>query len=199
MAECNANVPPDGQILFRIGIHQGDIIVDNGDIFGDGVNVAARLEALAAPGGICISGRVQEDLQGKLNVVSEDIGEQQLKNINRPVRAYRIRPCLQEPRSTEAQREPLDRLQPSSVPVRLRNWLNSSRSRLVIIAGLRPGGSGNLGRVLASCRQFTLAIEVNYRWSTAPKDQLNCADDCIARVLTAFPDDAMAHFVKGEI
>ena len=106
------------------------------DIFGDGVNVAARLEALAAPGGICISGRVQEDLQGKLNVVSEDIGEQQLKNINRPVRAYRIRPCLQEPRSTEAQREPLDRLQPSSVPVRLRNWLNSSRSRLVIIAGL---------------------------------------------------------------
>src|SRR6516165_6894249 len=67
-----------------------DILVEDGDIIGDGVNVAARLEALAEPGGICVSARVQEDAAGKLDLVFEDIGEQQLKNIARPVRAYRV-------------------------------------------------------------------------------------------------------------
>lgn len=65
MAERNAGVPQDKRIGFRIGIHQGDIIIERGDIFGDGVNVAARLQALAEPGGICMSARVQEDAQGK--------------------------------------------------------------------------------------------------------------------------------------
>jgi adenylate cyclase len=68
----------------------GDIIVEDGDIFGDGVNVAARLEALAEPGGICVSARVQEDAAGRLDLAFEDIGEQQLKNIARPVRVYRV-------------------------------------------------------------------------------------------------------------
>jgi len=72
---------------FRIGINVGDIVVEDGDIFGDGVNVAARLEALAEPGGICVSARVQEDAAGKLDLAFEDIGEQQLKNIARSVRA----------------------------------------------------------------------------------------------------------------
>src|SRR6516162_2006274 len=67
-----------------------DILVEDGDIFGDGVNVAARLEALAEPGGICVAARVQEDAAGKLDLTFEDIGEQQLKNIVRPVRAYRV-------------------------------------------------------------------------------------------------------------
>jgi TolB-like protein len=67
-----------------------DILVEDGDIFGDGVNVAARLEGLAEPGGICVSARVQEDASGKLDFAFEDIGEQQLKNITRPVRAYRV-------------------------------------------------------------------------------------------------------------
>jgi adenylate cyclase len=90
MAETNAALPPDRRIEFRIGIHQGDIVVEDGDIFGDGVNVAARLEGLAEPGGICVSARVQEDAVGRLDLIFEDIGEQQLKNIARPVRAYRV-------------------------------------------------------------------------------------------------------------
>jgi len=90
MAERNALVPEGKRIEFRIGIHQGDIISDAGDTFGDAVNVAARLEALSTPGGICVSSRAQEDGLGKLDVAFEDMGDQQLKNIARPVRAYRI-------------------------------------------------------------------------------------------------------------
>ena len=90
MAERNATVPEDKRIEFRIGINVGDIVVEDGDIFGDGVNVAARLEALAEPGGICVSARVQEDAAGKLDLTFDDLGEQALKNIARPVRAYRI-------------------------------------------------------------------------------------------------------------
>jgi TolB-like protein len=90
MAERNLNVPPETRIEFRAGIHQGDIVVDDGDIFGDGVNVAARLETLADPSGICVSARVQEDAAGKLDLTFEDMGEQSLKNIVRPVRVYRV-------------------------------------------------------------------------------------------------------------
>src|SRR6202045_3196821 len=91
MAAGNSVVPADGQIEFRIGIHQGDVVVEDGDIFGDGVNVAARLEGLAEPGGICVSARVQEDVAGRLELTFDDLGEQSLKNIARPVRAYRVR------------------------------------------------------------------------------------------------------------
>ena len=90
MAESNGPLPPDRRIDFRIGIHQGDIVVEDGDIFGDGVNVAARLEGLAEPGGICVSARVSEDAAGRLDLAFEDIGEQTLKNITRPVRVFRV-------------------------------------------------------------------------------------------------------------
>jgi TolB-like protein/class 3 adenylate cyclase len=92
MIERNADVPQGNRVEFRIGINVGDIIIEDEDIFGDGVNIAARLEALAEPGGICVSGRVEEDVHGKLDTAFEDIGEQQLKNIVRPVRVYRARP-----------------------------------------------------------------------------------------------------------
>ena len=95
MATRNSEVPQDKRIEFRIGIHQGDVVIEGGDIFGDGVNVAARLENLAKPGGICVSGRVQEDAFGKLDTAFEDMGEQQLKNIGRPVRVYRVSPSCQ--------------------------------------------------------------------------------------------------------
>ncbi|HJU16761.1 MAG TPA: adenylate/guanylate cyclase domain-containing protein [Stellaceae bacterium] len=83
---------PDGRcILFRIGINLGDVIVEEHDIFGDGVNVAARLETLAEPGGICISRVVRDQVRDKLDIAFEDMGEQQVKNIARPVRVYRVR------------------------------------------------------------------------------------------------------------
>jgi TolB-like protein len=91
MVERNADVPQERRIEFRMGINAGDIIIDGEDMWGDGVNVAARLEALAEPGGISVSGRVQEDVDGRLDIVLEDTGEQQLKNIARPVRVYRVR------------------------------------------------------------------------------------------------------------
>src|SRR5215472_8121726 len=90
MAERNAPVPQDQRIEFRIGLNVGDVVVEDGDIFGDGVNVAARLEGLAEPGGICVSARVQEDAAGKLDLAFEDMGERQLKNIARAVRVYRV-------------------------------------------------------------------------------------------------------------
>jgi TolB-like protein len=91
MVERNADVPQENRIEFRMGINVGDIIIDGTDMWGDGVNVAARLEALSEPGGICVSGRVQEDVHGRLDIAFEDIGERQLKNIARPVRVYRVR------------------------------------------------------------------------------------------------------------
>ena len=90
IAESNAPLPPARRIDFRIGIHQGDVVAEDGDIFGDGVNVAARLEGLAEPGGICVSARVQEDAAGKLDLIFADMGDQALKNITRPVRAFRV-------------------------------------------------------------------------------------------------------------
>jgi adenylate cyclase len=90
MASANFNIAATKRVELRIGIHVGDIISDDGDIFGDGVNIAARLEALADPGGISVSARVQEDAEGRIDVVFKDAGEQQLKNIARPVRVYNI-------------------------------------------------------------------------------------------------------------
>src|SRR5258707_576316 len=86
----NTGIAVPERIEFRIGVHQGDIIVEDGDILGDGVNVAARLEGLAEPGGICVSARVQEDAAGKLDLAFRDMGEQRLRNIVRPVRVYAV-------------------------------------------------------------------------------------------------------------
>src|SRR5437764_8499561 len=91
MAERNTPVPEDQRIVFRIGVNLGDIIVEGEDIHGDGVNVAARLEALAEPGGICLSGTVRDHIGDRLDLMFDDLGEQGLKNIARPVRVHRIR------------------------------------------------------------------------------------------------------------
>jgi adenylate cyclase len=91
MAAHNVPVPQDRRIEFRVGINLGDGIVEGDDIHGDGVNVAARLEALAEPAGICVSGVVHDQVRGRLDVDFEDTGEQNLKNIVRPVRVYRVR------------------------------------------------------------------------------------------------------------
>jgi adenylate cyclase len=90
MIERNSGVPIEKRIEFRVGIHLGDVIIDGSDIYGDGVNVAARLEGIANPGGICISDDVYRQVRGKLDVAFDYIGERQLKNIAQPVRVYRV-------------------------------------------------------------------------------------------------------------
>jgi adenylate cyclase len=91
MAQANSHVPEETRIAFRIGIHVGDIIIDDNDIFGDGVNIAARLEAIAEPGGICMSDDSQRQVRGKIDIAWDDLGPQSLKNIAEPIRAWRVR------------------------------------------------------------------------------------------------------------
>jgi adenylate cyclase len=91
MARQNAGVPQDVKIEFRIGIHVGDIIFDDDDIFGDGVNIAARLEGIAESGGVCISDDAQHQIRGKIDIAFDDIGQQSLKNIAEPIRVWRLR------------------------------------------------------------------------------------------------------------
>jgi class 3 adenylate cyclase len=123
MSERNTGVAADNRIELRIGINLGDVIVDEDDIYGDGVNIAARLEALAEPGGICISRVVREQVRDKVPYSFEDMGEQSVKNIARPVRAYAMSPTalaslpavappIQPVMSTRAVSEPITPLTP---------------------------------------------------------------------------------------
>src|SRR5438093_8875196 len=113
MRDRNADVPGDRRIQFRIGVNLGDVIVEGEDIFGDGVNVAARLESIAKPGGIMISGSVRDHVGDRLDLAFEDMGEQNLKNIERPIRVYSV--ALNNPAARDtkdampAQREQLER------------------------------------------------------------------------------------------
>ena len=90
MAERNTAMPENRQIEFRVGINVGDVIIDEDDIYGDGVNIAARVEALASPGAICLSENAYQQIKGKLALDAVDMGEHQLKNIAQPVRVYHI-------------------------------------------------------------------------------------------------------------
>jgi adenylate cyclase len=91
MIERNAAIEPERRMEFRIGINLGDVIYDDDRIFGDGVNIAARLEGIAEPGGICVSGKVHEEIRARIGLAYEDLGDKQLKNIAEPVRVYSIR------------------------------------------------------------------------------------------------------------
>ncbi len=90
MAAHNSALPAERQMLFRVGINAGDAILEDGDVFGDVVTLAARLESSATPGGICVSARVREDARGRTNLFFEDLGERRLKNIDDPVRLYAV-------------------------------------------------------------------------------------------------------------
>ena len=90
MAERELDLPAAERLRFRIGVNVGDVIVEGEEIYGDGVNIAARLEGIAEPGGVCVSGKVQDEVRGKLDLGFEDLGELQLKNIADPVRAWRV-------------------------------------------------------------------------------------------------------------
>jgi class 3 adenylate cyclase len=91
VAERNIDVPQDERIELRIGIHVGDIIIDENDIFGDAVNIAVRLEGIAEPGGVCISDDAQRQIRAKVRLVFDDMGQQSLKNIAEPIRTWRVR------------------------------------------------------------------------------------------------------------
>jgi TolB-like protein/class 3 adenylate cyclase len=102
MAKQNTAVPQDQRIEFRIGIHVGDVIFDDNDIFGDGVNIAARLEGIAEPGGVCISDDAYRQVRGKVEITCDDMGPQPLKNIAEPMRAWRVRLPGQTPSAAQS-------------------------------------------------------------------------------------------------
>ena len=114
MASQNASIPAEFRIEFRIGIHVGDIIIDDDDIFGDGVNIAARLEGIAQPGGICISDDAQRQIRGKIDVVFEDIGLQNLKNIVEPMQSWHVQ--LGDGRAPASSSSPLLKAQHLALP-----------------------------------------------------------------------------------
>jgi len=132
MAERNVDVPDDRQIRFRVGINVGDIIIDGDDIFGDGVNVAARLQTLAEPGGICVSRGVRDQVLDKLSFAFEDLGAQEVKNITRPVEVFRIRDAAAD--------VPPGRTSPATLPASSRSRLASGRRwRYLAAAGALLG------------------------------------------------------------
>ena len=97
LAERNAPLPEDRTMAFRIGINLGEVLVRGEEIYGDGVNIAARLESLADAGGICLSGTIYDSVQNRLDIGYESLGEQSVKNIRQPIRAYRV---THEPQAT---------------------------------------------------------------------------------------------------
>ena len=123
MAAQNADVPQDLRIEFRIGIHVGDIIIDDNDIFGDGVNIAARLEGIAEPGGVCISDDAHRQIRGKIDIAFEDIGEQTLKNIAEPMRAWHIRFASKAAPA----------IQPSSSPIQIQDLALPDKPSIVVL------------------------------------------------------------------
>lgn len=125
LAERNDGLPDDRQVKFRIGINLGDVIVDGTDIFGDGVNVAARVQSLAEPGGICITDAVRRALGSKLTLAFEELGPQSVKNIAEPVRAWHVR----APPET-AIPAPMAKAQP---PRRSRRWWLAASLALPIL------------------------------------------------------------------
>ena len=108
MPERNTGIGTDNRIELRIGINLGDVIVEGDDLYGDGVNIAARIEALADAGGVLVSNTVHDQVRDRLPFAFEDLGEQQVKNIARPVRVYRVRPALTHP-AAAAPGSPLSR------------------------------------------------------------------------------------------
>ena len=122
MVEANRSIADDRRILLRIGINLGDVIGDGSDIYGDGVNVAARLEPLAKPGGVCISAKVHEELRGKGDHSFVDLGEVDLKNIARPVRVYRVARLGTAGQNTARRSGPRDKTLDSSAALRQSEW-----------------------------------------------------------------------------
>ena len=167
MAERNAGVEDDC-IKFRVGVNQGDVVVEDDDIFGDGVNVAARLEALADPGGICVSARVQEDAAGRLDLTFEDLGERRLKNIARPVRVYAIETgrCARLERDRQANASRPGAPQLSIVVLPFAN-LSSDPEQEYFADGITEDLTTDLSRIAGS---FVIARNTAFTYKGKPVD-----------------------------
>ena len=162
MGERNADVPPERRIEYRIGINVGDIIIDGSDIFGDGVNVAARLETLAEPGGIWVSRAVHEQVRDKLAFGFEDMGEREVKNIARPVNAHRVRYdglLLADSAATAV--PPPGKSVPARSHLRRPLWIAAAAIAVVVAAAgawvMLKSGS-NAGRNVASAGRASIAV-----------------------------------------
>lgn len=127
MRERNESVRQDRQMQFRIGVNLGDVIYDEVRLYGDGVNIAARLEALAEPGGICISAKVYDEIRGRLPIQVSDIGEQRLKNISQPVHAYRVHRSGKNGSVSASKRSP--------IRVRKQLWLGVVIAAVIVLIG----------------------------------------------------------------
>ena len=133
MVERNAGLPPERRIEFRIGIHLGDVVEESdGDLMGDGVNIAARLEGIAKPGAICLSEDAYRQVKGRLDLAVSDLGPTQLKNIAEPIRVYSLEVGRQRRRSPRRPRRPKN---PPAAPLdrrpALRQYRRRSRSRSI--------------------------------------------------------------------
>jgi class 3 adenylate cyclase len=131
----NESLPEGSRMVFRIGVHLGDVMIKGDDLLGDGVNVAARLQAMAEPGGICISGSIFDQIEGKLSLHFQDIGEQTLKNIARPVRALVLRGSVPA-------------VAPSPAPAARRRPRRGLRVALVAAALVALGGGAYVGGIV---------------------------------------------------
>jgi adenylate cyclase len=179
MIDLNAEVPEDKRISFRIGVNLGDIIVEPEDIFGDGVNIAARLEALAAPGGICISRVVRDQIRDKLSYPFEDMGEQSIKNIARPVRAYAMNagsvaslPFVAAPvRPSESTPEALELVGPvtSRLSIVVLPFANLSKDpeQEYFVDGITDDLTTDLSRISGS---FVIARNTAFTYKSKPVD-----------------------------
>jgi class 3 adenylate cyclase len=164
MAEHNESLPADKRIDFRIGIHQGDVVVEDGDLFGDGVNVAFRLEGLADPGGICVSARVQEDAAGKLDLTFENMGEQELKNIARPMYSFRVVPS-----GSQRMRAQLSVASPARLSIAVLPFVNLSNDpeHEYFVDGITDDLATDLSRIW---RSFVIARNTAFTYKGKPVD-----------------------------
>ena len=156
LAERNANVPEDQRIQVRIGINLGEVIVEGDDRYGEGVNIAARLEQLADPGGICVSGKVAKEVEKKLAFGFEPMGEQKVKNIAEPVQAFRVK----------LDGMPARRL--ASASIEARAGRGPRRSRRLLLASEAPGSPARPPAPEASSHRMPVVADASLRWSCCP-------------------------------
>jgi TolB-like protein/class 3 adenylate cyclase/Tfp pilus assembly protein PilF len=166
LSKCNEPLPEERRMNFRIGVNLGDVLVDDSGIYGDGVNVAARLEALADPGGICVSRAVRDQVRGKLGVAFDDMGEHAVKNIARPVRIYRLRRETTAIPSRASASMPPSR-PPLSIVVLPFNNLGGDAEQEYLADGITDDLTTDLSRIAGS---FVIARNSAFTYKGKPVD-----------------------------